>query len=229
MVKADVGDDAKLRTDYICAVKPPAKPGLYDREIHPRLGEPPEGHRSGNLKKRQPELVESRPPLCAKLPDIFAWDKSYGGRPGAFPGSLFQSACSAGCSARAFNHTGPLSEIQQVRGSVKCCAVAHCGEGRGEHIADRPLSVGAGNVNGAEFRVRKTKPRVKLSHRVKSRVIRHSAHRLVGGEANKKPLNQSVIFCVTEFYFHNKFSSSGTLNTPRQQNAKLTIYTVSCS
>ena len=70
MVKADVGDDAKVGRDDVRAVQPSAQPHFDDRHLHLLLLEIPEGHGGGQFEERGMERLEKRPMPLYELRDV---------------------------------------------------------------------------------------------------------------------------------------------------------------
>ena len=191
VVIADIGYDACHRGYDVGGIQPATKPALDHRNIHLAEGEPAESHGGSNLKERCVKFLKQR--LIAAEEAIHPLLLHH------LPVDL-----------------NPLPEIHQMRGSVQAHPEAtwELHEGRGYHVADGALAVGAGNVNRAEIPGRIAQRLIKLQHILKAGLVCPVPYHL----ERRKPLidflQHPVVFCIGEHKATKSSTSEFTKSIP---------------
>ena len=153
---ADVGDDAHPGTDQVGRVESASHPDLDDGNVDPFTGEMVEGHGRGRLEKRRPDAIDGFPMLFHKTDDL-----------------LFRDHFTVDAD--------PFTEILQVGGGKQSGAVPGGLQNGGNHVGNRPFSVGAGHMNAGKTTVRIAQFGFQASNIIQPRFIGGAADVLKNG------------------------------------------------
>ena len=174
VIEPDAGNYAKLGSNDIGAVKPPAEAHLNDRPVDTAVSEPFEGHSGGNLKEGKRKSFEVGAVPLYEVKDIIFRHHRY--------------------RRRAVLYPHPLSEIKDMRRSVKSCFIAGCSQVRCKHIRHGTLAVRSGNMNSLEGSGGMSEQLVKSHHPIETRLVSVAERNILNGrETLEKRLHFHLI------------------------------------
>ena len=174
VVQADGRNNGKLRHQKVGGIKPAAKAGFYNGDVHMLIGKPAEGHAGGDFKETQVLRLKVRFPLLKERLNVL-------------PRNHFPV------------NTCPLPEIHQVRRRVKASLVPCSSERRGQHVGHGALAIGPRHMNGPELPRRTTQHLIEPNHPLQPRLVRPGLEPLLlhRRESLEDILNQLLVFHTT--------------------------------